>query len=163
MDYRCRNCLHICSTVYENTLKKVNSKAYIIKTYHGTKQKEKPLPISTFVLKRNFLHVHFSDKLKPLRIGPYKVLDRLFDVTYEFLPKLIYITCSSNHLILYYPKEPLVHIKFLTDYLTLHTKFSHKMALQYMFIETISSLIIQKNHFCTHIYVVSCASQTQPH
>ena len=60
--------LQIYSTVYENTLRKINAHAYITKTYH----EGKPLPIGTFVLKRNFTHVHFSDKLKPLRIGPYK-------------------------------------------------------------------------------------------
>ena len=59
--------LQIYSTVYENTLRKINSLAYFTKTYH----EGKPLPIGTFVLKRNFTHVHFSDKLKPLRIGPY--------------------------------------------------------------------------------------------
>ena len=36
---------------------------------------------------------------------------------------------NSNHF-------GLDHIKFMTDYLTLHTNFSHRMALQYMFIET---------------------------
>ena len=73
--------LQIYSTVYENTLRKINSHAYITKTYH----EGKPLPIGTFVLKRNFTHVHFSDKLKPLRIRPYKTIDRLSDVTYELL------------------------------------------------------------------------------
>ena len=73
--------LQIYSTVYENTLRKINSHAYITKTY----QEGKPLLIGTFVLKRNFTHVHFSDKLKPLRIGPYKIIGRLSDVTYELL------------------------------------------------------------------------------
>ena len=54
------------------------------------------------------------------------------------------------------------HTKFLTGYLMLHTNFFHKLALHYMYIETTLSLIIQKNHFYTHIHVVSCASQTQP-
>ena len=62
--------LQIYSTVYENILRKIISHAYITKIYH----EGKPLPIGTFVLKRNFTHVHFSDKLKPLRIGPYKLL-----------------------------------------------------------------------------------------
>ena len=52
----------IYSILYETTLKK-NSHAYITKTYH----EGKPLPIGTFVLKRNFTYVHFSEKLKPLR------------------------------------------------------------------------------------------------
>ena len=53
--------LPIFSTVYENTLRKMNSHAYTTKTYH----EGKPLPIGTFVLKRNFTHVHISDKLNP--------------------------------------------------------------------------------------------------
>ena len=98
--------LQIYSTVYENTLRKINSHDYITKTYH----EGKPLPLGTFVLKRNFTHVHFSDKLKPLRIGPYKILDRLSDVTYELLAQdgsTIHI--HRNHLIPYYPKEPLLY------------------------------------------------------
>ena len=51
--------------------RKINSQAYITKTYHEGKH----LPLGTFVLKRNLPHVHFSDKLKPLCIGPYKILD----------------------------------------------------------------------------------------
>ena len=47
--------LQLYSTVYEYTLKKSNSTAYITKTYH----EGKPLPFGTFVLKRNFTHVHF--------------------------------------------------------------------------------------------------------
>ena len=71
--------LHIHSIVHNYTLKKLNSQAYITKPYHEGKL----LPLGTFVLKRNFSHVHFSDKLKPLRNGPYKILDRLSEVTYE--------------------------------------------------------------------------------
>ena len=94
------------SIVHNYTLKKLNSQAYITKTYH----EGKPLPLGTFVLKRNFTHVHFSDKLKPLRIGPYKILDRLSDVTYELLSQggsTFHI--HRNHLIPYYPKEPLLY------------------------------------------------------
>ena len=98
--------LQIYSTVYENPLRKINSLAYITKTYH----EGKPLPIGTFVLKRNFTHVNYSDKLKPLRIGPYKIIDRLSDVTYELLAQdgsTIHV--HRNHLIPYYPKEPLLY------------------------------------------------------
>ena len=87
--------LQIYSTVYENTLPKINSHAYITKTHHE----------GTFVLKRNFTQIHFSDKLKPLRIGPYKIIDRLSDVTYELLSQdgsTIHV--HRNHLIPYYPK-----------------------------------------------------------
>ena len=98
--------LQIYSTVYENTLRKINSHAYITETHH----EGKPLPIGTFVLKRNFTHVHFSDKLKPLRIGPYKIIDRLSDVTYELLAQDgSTVQVHRNHLIPYYPKEPLLY------------------------------------------------------
>ena len=96
----------IYSTVYENTLRKINSHAYITKTYH----EGKPLSIGTFALKRNFTHVHFSDKLKPFRIGPYKINDRLSDGTFELLAQdgsTIHV--HRNHLIPYYPKEPLFY------------------------------------------------------
>ena len=53
--------LQIYSIVYENTLRKINSHAYITKTYH----EGKPLPVGAFVLKRNFTHVHFSDYSNP--------------------------------------------------------------------------------------------------
>ena len=103
----CRNCnvthLFNCLLLYSQ---KLNSQAYITKTYH----EGKPLPIGTFVLKRHFAHVHFSDKLKPLRIGPYKILDRLSVVTYELLAQdgsTLHV--HRNHLIPYYPEEPLLY------------------------------------------------------
>ena len=87
-------------------MRKINSHAYITKTYH----EGKPLPIGTFVLKRNFTQVHFSDKLKPLQIGPYKIIDRLSDVTYELHSKDgSTVNVHRNHLIPYYPKEPLLY------------------------------------------------------
>ena len=95
--------LQLYSIVYENSLRKINPHAYITKSFH----EGKPLPIGTFVLKRNFTHVHFSDKLKTLRIGPYKIIDRLSDVTYELLSQdgsTVHV--PRNHLIPYYPKEP---------------------------------------------------------
>ena len=49
----------------------INFHAYITKTYH----EGKPLPLGTFVLKRKVAHFHFSDKFKPLQIGPYKILE----------------------------------------------------------------------------------------
>ena len=98
--------LQICSTVYENTLQKVNSYAYNTKTYH----EGKPLPIGTFVLKRNFTQVHFSDKLKPFGIGPYEIIDRQSDVTYEIISQDgSNVHVHRYHLITYYPKEPLIY------------------------------------------------------
>ena len=98
--------LQIYSTVYYYTLKEINCHAYITKTYH----EGKPLPIGTFVLKRHFAQVHFSDKLKLLRIGPYKYLDRIADVTYELLAQDGSTShVHRNHLIPYNPKEPLLY------------------------------------------------------
>ena len=97
--------LEIYSTVNENTQKNYLTCIYYKNTYH----EGKPLPIGTF-LKRNFSHVHFSDKLKPLRIGPYKILDRLSDIINELVSQdgsTVYI--HRNHLIPYYRKEPYLH------------------------------------------------------
>ena len=103
----CRNC-YVTNIFYSirKHSQKINSHAYIIKTHHDGK----PLPTGNFVLERNFYHVHFSDKLKPLRIGPYKILDRLSDVTYELLSQDgSTVQVQRNHLIPYYPKEPLLN------------------------------------------------------
>ena len=95
--------IQIYHTVYENTKRKINSYAYFNRTYHNPR----PLDIGTFVLKRNFLHVHFSDKLKPLRIGPFKIINKLSDITYEIVNQDGYTShIHRNHLIPYYPKEP---------------------------------------------------------
>ena len=80
-----------------------------ISHYH----KGKPIPLGTFVLRRNFSHANFFDKPKHLRIGPYKILDRISDVTYEPLPhdgSILHV--HRNHLIPYYPKEPLLYPHF---------------------------------------------------
>ena len=98
--------LQIYNFLYYYTLKKINSHAYITKTHH----EGKPLSIGTFVLKRRFAHVHFSDKLKPFRIGPNNILDRITDVTYELLAQDGSTShVHRNHLIPYYPNEPLLY------------------------------------------------------
>ena len=94
---RCRNC-YVTNLLHSlrNTIRKINSHAYITKTYH----EGKPLPIGYLCFKTQFTHVHFSDKLKPLRIGPYKILDRLSDVTYALLAQdgsIVHV--HRNHLI----------------------------------------------------------------
>ena len=53
-------------TVYGYTFRKINSEAYFKKPYH----EGKPLHIGTFVFKRSFSHVQFTDKLEPFRIVP---------------------------------------------------------------------------------------------
>ena len=72
----------------------------------------------------------------------------------KFFPTFNFLTNSNRF--------GLDHTKYLTGYLTLLMNFFHKMALHYTFIKTTQSLITQNNHFCTHICVISCASQTQP-
>ena len=104
--------MQIYHTVYENTKRKINSFAYFNKTYHN----RRPLDIGTFVLKRNFLHVHFSDKLKPLRIGPFKIINKISDITYEIVNQDGYTShIHRNHLVPYYPKEPII-FPFLQQY-----------------------------------------------
>ena len=104
--------IQIYHTVYENTKRKINSYAYFNKTYHNTR----PLDIGTFVLKRNFLHVHFSDKLKRLRIGPFKIINKLSDITYEIVNQDGYTShIHRNLLIPYYPKEPVI-FPFIQQY-----------------------------------------------
>ena len=97
--------IQIYHTVYENTKRKIYSIAYFNKTYNNPR----PLDIGTFVPKRNFLHVLFSDKLKPLRIGPFKFIDKISDITYENVNQDGYTSHTHrNHLVPYYPKEPII-------------------------------------------------------
>ena len=94
--------IQIYHTVYENTKRKVNSFACFNKTYNNPR----PLDIGTFVLK-NFLHVHFSDKLKPLTIELFKIINKISDITYESVNQDGYTSqIHRNHLIPYYSKEP---------------------------------------------------------
>ena len=103
--------IQIYHTVYKNT-KKNNSLAYFNKTNNNPR----PLDIGTFVLKRNFLHVHFSDKLKSLRIGPYKIINKISDITYEIVNQDGYTShVHRNHLVPYYPKEPII-FPFIQQY-----------------------------------------------
>ena len=97
--------IQIYNSVYENTKRKINSFAYFNKTYNNPR----PLDIGTIVLKRNFLHVHFSEKLKPLRIGPFKIINKISDITYEIVNQDGYTShIHRNHLVPYYPKEPII-------------------------------------------------------
>ena len=103
--------MQIYHTVYEKTKRKINSMAYFNKTYHNPR----PLDIGTFALKRNFLHVHFSEKLKPLRIGPFKI-NKVSDITYEFVNQDGYTShIHRNHLVPYNPKKPIIFL-FLQQY-----------------------------------------------
>ena len=104
--------IHIYHTDYENTKRKFNSIAYFNKTYNNPR----PLDIDTFVLKRNFLHVQFSDKLKPLRIGSFKIINKSSDITYEIVNQDGYTShIHRNHLVPYHPKEPII-FPFIQQY-----------------------------------------------
>ena len=104
---RCRNC-YVTNLFY--SIRKHFTKHQFTRIPYKNLLEGKPLPFGTFVLKRNFTHVHFSDKLKPLRIGPNKILDRLSDVTYELLAQdSSTVHVHRNHLIPYFPKETLLY------------------------------------------------------
>ena len=106
--------IQIYHTVYENTKRKIYSFAYFNKTYNNPRL----LDIGTFVLKRNFLHVHFSDKLKSLRIGPFKIINKISDITYEIVNQNVYTShIQRNHLVPYYPKEQIIFL-FIQKYTT---------------------------------------------
>ena len=101
--------IQIYHTVYENTNEKIIPT--LILTKHTTIRD--PWILVHFVLKRNFLHVHFSDKLKPLRIGPFKIINKVSDITYEIVNQDGYTThIHRNHLIPYYPKNQLFSFSY---------------------------------------------------
>ena len=104
--------MQLYHTVYENTKRKNISFAYFNKTYHNPRS----LDIGTFVPKRHFLHVHFSDKLKPLRIGPFKIINKISDITNEIVNQDGYTSqIHRNHLVPYDSKEPII-FPFLQQY-----------------------------------------------
>ena len=82
--------IQIYHTVYENTKRKINSFAYFNEIYNNPR----PLDIGTFEPKRNFLHVHFSDKLKPPRIGSFKIVNKFSDITHEIVNQ----DCYTSHI-----------------------------------------------------------------
>ena len=102
--------IQIYHTVYENTKNKINSFAYFNKKYNNPR----PLDIGTFVKnKRNFLHVHFSDKLKPLRTGPFKIINKSSDITYEIVNQDGYTSqIHRNLLVPHYPNEPIFFLSY---------------------------------------------------
>ena len=70
----------IYSTVHRHIDNKLNSQNSTFETTYL-----KQLSLNTFVIRTNFTPVNFSQKLKPLRLGPYKNLKYLSDVTYELM------------------------------------------------------------------------------
>ena len=84
--------------------------------YFKTYNNPRPLDIGTFVVKRSFLHVHFSDQLKPLRIGTFEIINKNSDITYEIGNQDGYTShIHRNHLVPVYPKEPIL-FSFIQHY-----------------------------------------------
>ena len=58
----------------------------------------------------------FSDKLKPLRIGPFKTINKFSDITYEIVNQAGYTShIHRSHLVPSYHKEPIV-FPFIQQY-----------------------------------------------
>ena len=74
--------LQIYSKVYQYALQKSIPTAYTMKIAPNL---DKSLPLNSFTLHRKIEAVHFSDKLKPLRYGPSKIVNRRTEVKYELL------------------------------------------------------------------------------
>ena len=72
--------LEIYSTVYRHINHKLNSQSSTFETTHL-----KQLPLHTFVIHTSFKPVKFSQKLKPLGLGPTKIPKHFSDVTYELM------------------------------------------------------------------------------
>ena len=54
--------------------------------------------------------------MKPLRIGPFKIINKISDITYEIVNQDGYTSqIQRNHLVPYYPKEPII-FPFLQQY-----------------------------------------------
>ena len=96
--------LEIYSNVHRHINHKLNSQSSTFETTHL-----KLLPFHTFVIHTNFKPVKFSQKLKPLRLGPYKILKHISDVTYELMSQdSSTFQTHENHNLPYYAKEPVI-------------------------------------------------------
>ena len=96
--------LEIHSTVHRHINHKLKSQSSTFETTHL-----KQLPLHTFVIHTNVKSIKFSQKVKPLRLGPYKVPKHLSGVTYELMSQDgSTFQTHRNHILPYYPKEPVV-------------------------------------------------------
>ena len=80
----------------------------------------RPLPINSFVLLTNFnLHREASNKLQPLKVGPYKVVALVDQETYRIRDvNNVQRDIHRTHLIPYYPRNialPPLIIGYLTN------------------------------------------------
>ena len=95
--------LQIYSKVHRHINRKLASSTSI------PESEQKQLPVGSYVIHKNCKPVHFSDKLKDLRVGPFKITGHPSIVTYELLAKDGQtFSTHRNHLIPFYPKEPFI-------------------------------------------------------
>ena len=65
--------------------------------------------------KKIFSKCHFSDKLKPLTIASFKIINKISDITYEIVNQDDYTShIQRNHLVPYYPMEPIIFSFYTT-------------------------------------------------
>ena len=96
--------LEIYSTVHRHMNHEISFQSSTFETTHPTQ-----LLLQTFVIHTNFKPVKFSQKFKPLRLGPYRILKHLSDVTYELMSQNgSTFQTHRNHFLPYYPKEPVI-------------------------------------------------------
>ena len=113
--------LEFYSTVHKHPNHKLTSSTSTFETTH-----QQQLPLNTYVIHKIFKPVHFSTKLKPLRIGPYKIIRHLSVVTYELLPQTgETFQTHSNHIFPNYPKKPII-VPHILNYQLLSPSLSNK-------------------------------------
>ena len=70
------------SEVHQYVPENIETFAFIM---HDPTDLDQPSPLDYFVFKRNFKIVQFTEKLKPLRIDPSKIKNKLTENIYELL------------------------------------------------------------------------------
>ena len=81
------------STVHRHIKNKLKSQTSTFETTHL-----KQLPLNTFVFHTNFKPFKVSQKLKHLRLGPYKILEHLCDGSYELSRRLHFSKSSKPYI-----------------------------------------------------------------
>ena len=74
--------LQLRSKIYQYALKKLNS---LSNTMQDTPNLDEATPLKSFVFYRKFKAAHFCDKLKKVRNGPFNIIIKPTEVTYELL------------------------------------------------------------------------------
>ena len=97
--------LYLHSTAHRHVNSDMTSHTSILET-----PLQKHLPSNSIVKHKNLSSLHFSNKHKPLRIGLYKNIRLLSDVTSEFVSQdgSVFHT-HRNHFHLFYPNDVLIN------------------------------------------------------